>query len=355
MNMLDRALQGIPRRNLGVLALTLFALNLMSWLGAFGLAAVQPDILGLAGLAWVFGARHAFDVDHIAAIDNVTRKLRQQGKQPVGVGFYFALGHSTVVIALSAVVALGARGIKGEFGEFSHYGGLFGTTISALFLTVIGILNLLVLLQLIKAYRDYRKGRISGALREEAIEDLLAQRGLMARGFRFLFRHIDSSWHMYPLGILFGLGFDTATEIAILGLSATLATTSEFPLWGIMIFPLLFTAGMTLMDSIDGLVMLRAYHWALSDALRRLYFNTLITGMAVGVALFIGTLEWLQVIGQNWGSQQGSDGAFWRWLDGLDFGTIGFAVVLLMLGTWGAAIVFYRWRVAPRASAMPSD
>lgn len=349
MNMLEHALHGIPRKPLMVLAGTLLGLNLVSWLGAFGLATLQPDILGLAGLAWAFGARHAFDVDHIAAIDNVTRKLRHEGKQPVGVGFFFALGHSTVVVALSAVVALGARGIKREFGDFSHYGGVFGTTISALFLTVIGILNLLVLLQLIKAYRNYRHGRITGALCEEAIEDLLAQRGLLARGFRFLFRHISSSWHMYPLGILFGLGFDTATEIAILGLSATLATTAEFPLWGIMIFPLLFTAGMTLMDSIDGLVMLRAYHWALSDALRRLYFNTLITGMAVGVALIVGTLEWLQVLGPKLGGNNG----FWRWLDSLDFGTVGFTVVLLMLGSWAAAIAFYRWRIAPRA-AMPS-
>jgi len=349
MNALERALHGIPRKPLMVLTGTLLGLNLLSWLGAFGLATLQPGILGLAGLAWVFGARHAFDVDHIAAIDNVTRKLRHEGKQPVGVGFFFALGHSTVVIALSAVVALGARGIKGEFGDFSHYGGVFGTTISALFLTVIGMLNLLVLLQLLKAYRNYRHGRITGALREEDIEDLLAQRGLMARGFRFLFRRISHSWHMYPLGILFGLGFDTATEIAILGLSATLATTAEFPLWGIMIFPLLFTAGMTLMDSVDGLVMLRAYHWALSDALRRLFFNTLITGMAVGVALIVGTLEWLQVLGPKLGGVSG----FWQWLDSLDFGTIGFAVVLLMLGCWAAAIAFYRWRIAPR-TAMPS-
>jgi len=349
--LINRALRGIPRKSLMILAVTLLALNLLTWLGAFGLAAIQPGILGLAGLAWVFGARHAFDVDHIAAIDNVTRKLRQEGKQSVGVGFFFALGHSTVVIALSAVVALGARGIKGEFGAFSHYGGVFGTTISALFLTVIGVLNLLVLLQLLKAYRDYRNGRITGALKEEAIEDLLAQRGLMARGFRFLFRRIGKSWHMYPLGILFGLGFDTATEIAILGLSATLATTAEFPLWGIMLFPLLFTAGMTLMDSIDGLVMLRAYHWAMSDALRRLYFNTLITGMAVGVALIIGTLEWLQVLGPH----LGSDGRFWRWLASLDFGTVGFAVVLLMLGTWAVAIAFYRWRVAPRAAVPYTD
>ncbi|MEJ2654126.1 MAG: HoxN/HupN/NixA family nickel/cobalt transporter [Acidihalobacter sp.] len=346
MNYLNRALQGIPRRPLAVLLLTLAGFNLLSWIGAFGLASIQPSILGLAGLAWVFGARHAFDVDHIAAIDNVTRKLRQEGKRPVAVGFFFALGHSTIVIALSAVVALGARGMKAQFGEFSDFGGIFGTSVSATFLTLIGLINLVVLWQLVKAWRDHRRGRDTRALREEDINALLDQRGFFANIFRFLFRRVSRSWHMYPLGVLFGLGFDTATEIAILGISATLATTSDFPLWGIMIFPFLFTAGMTLMDSLDGLVMLRAYHWALSDAVRRLYFNTIITAMAVGTALVIGTLEWLQLLGPR----LGADGPFWSWLDGLDFGTIGVAVVLLMLATWALAIVYYRLRVAPGAA-----
>jgi len=351
MNMMERALHGIPRKRLMVLVSILLGVNLLSWLGAFGLEMLQPGILGLAGLAWVFGARNAFDADHIAAIDNVTRKLRHEGKQSIGVGFFFALGHSTIVIILSAAIVLGARGIKDEFGDLSHFGGVVGTTISALFLTVIGILNLLILLQLFKVYRNYRRGPITGALGEDAIEDLLAKRGMMARGFRFLFRRIRRSGHMYPLGILFGLGFDTATEIAVLGLSATLATTAEFPLWGIMVFPLLFTAGMTLMDSIDGLVMFRAYHWALSDVLRRLYFNITITGMAVGVALIIGTLEWLQLVELK----LEVDSGFWRWLGSLDFGVVGFAVVLLMLGIWAVAVVLYRWRSTPRVAVPSTD
>jgi high-affinity nickel-transport protein len=346
MNYLEQALHGIPRRPLAVLLLTLLAANVVSWLAAFGLAAIQPGILGLAGLAWVFGARHAFDVDHVAAIDNVTRKLRQEGRRPVAVGFFFALGHSTVVIALSAVIALGARGFKSQFGEFSKFGGIFGTGVSATFLTLIGLINLVVLWQMVKVYRDYRRGHGTQVLREENIDALLDQRGFFAGIFRFLFRRVSRSWHMYPFGVLFGLGFDTATEIAILGISATLATTSTFPLWGIMIFPFLFTAGMTLMDSLDGLVMLRAYHWALSDALRRLYFNTIITAMAVCVALLIGTLEWLQILSPGLGGK----GPFWAWLDDLDFGTIGFAVVLIMLATWALSIAYYRLRVAPRAA-----
>ncbi len=342
MRAIDRVLQGIPRRPLALLLLGLLALNALSWAAALGLARLQSGILALAELAWVFGARHAFDADHIAAIDNVTRKLRQQGKRPVTVGFFFALGHSTIVIALSAVVALMGRGLETQFGRFSAFGGVFGTSVSAAFLTLIGLVNLFVLWQLVQAWRDHRHGR-HGALREADLNLLLDRRGFFANLFSFLFRRVNHGWQMYPIGLLFGLGFDTATEIAILGISGTLATHADFPFWGIMIFPFLFTAGMTLLDSLDGLAMLRAYHWAMSDALRRLYFNTIITAMAVGLALIIGTLEWLQLLGPRLGGQ----GPFWAWLDGLDFGTIGFAVVLAMLATWAVSIAYYRLRVAP--------
>lgn len=345
MRQLDTLLQGIPRRPLAALLLTLLAFNLLSWLAAFGLASIQPGILGLAGLAWVFGARHAFDVDHIAAIDNVTRKLRQEGKRPVAAGFFFALGHSSIVVALSTAVALGARGIQTRFDGFSAFGSVFGTGVSAAFLTLIGLLNLVVLWQLVGAWQALSGGRDSSALQQKDINALLDRRGLFARLFRFLFRRVNHSWQMYPIGALFGLGFDTATEIAILGISATLASSADFPLWGIMIFPFLFTAGMTLLDSLDGLVMLRAYQWALTDALRRLYFNVVITAMAVATALMIGTLEWLQLLGPR----LGAEGVFWRWLDGLDFGMVGVAVVLLMLLTWALAIAYYRLRIAPRA------
>ncbi|AOU97385.1 hypothetical protein BI364_04730 [Acidihalobacter yilgarnensis] len=348
MKLIGQALHGIPRRPLAALLAVLAACNLLTWLGAFELAAVQPGIHALAGLAWIFGARHAFDVDHIAAIDNVTRKLRQEGRRPVAVGFFFALGHSSVVVALSAAIALGARGAEGDFGMLKHFGSLFGTGVSAAFLTLIGLLNLAVLLPLLRRCRAHRRGD-AGPLREEEIEDLLDRRGLFARGFRFLNRRIDRSWKMYPLGVLFGLGFDTATEVAILGLSATLATHAGMPLWGIMIFPFLFTAGMTLMDSLDGLIMLRAYHWALSDAVRRLYFNTLITAMAVGTALLIGTLEWLQLLAPHLGR-----GVAPRWLLNLDFGTLGLAVVAAMLAVWALAFAHYRLRVAPR-TALAAD
>ncbi|APZ43324.1 HoxN/HupN/NixA family nickel/cobalt transporter [Acidihalobacter ferrooxydans] len=338
MTYLDHALRGIPQRPLTVLLLTLLALNALSWAAALGLAAIQPGIIALAGLAWVFGARHAFDVDHIAAIDNVTRKLRQEGKRPVAVGFFFALGHSSIVIALSAVVALVGRNLKTQFGSLAEFGGFFGTGVSAAFLTFMGLVNLFVLWQLIKTWRAHRRGHDTRALQEAHLSALLDQRGYFARLFRFLLRRVSQSWHMYPIGVLFGLGFDTATEIAILGISGTLATHAGFPFWGIMIFPFLFTAGMTLMDSLDGLVMLRVYHWAMSDVLRRLYFNLIITAMAVSLALVIGTLEWLQLLG----SRLGDDSPFWTWLETLNFSVIGFAMVAAMLAAWIIAIAYYR-------------
>lgn len=335
---LAKLTQGIPRRPLKWLLGTLLLGNLLSWLAALELARFQSSLLGLAALAWGFGARHAFDVDHIAAIDNVTRKLTQEQRRPVGIGFFFALGHSTVVIALSALVAWGARGLKANFHSLAHFGSLFGTGISALFLTLIGLINLVVLGQLIQTLFRYRLGQVQPEQGTAAIDLLLARRGFLTRFFRLLFRNINQSWQMYPLGILFGLGFDTATEIAILGMSASLATSTDFPLWGILVFPALFTAGMTLMDSLDGLIILRTYHWALSDLLRRLYFNTLITALSVALALVIGTLEWLQVLAPDWVAA----GGFWDWLKDLDFSTLGFIAVGGMIAAWLLAILYQR-------------
>jgi high-affinity nickel-transport protein len=326
MTRLERALHGIPRRPLGVLLLALLAANAAAWLGALALATLQAGVVGLAGLAWVLGARHAFDVDHIAAIDNVTRKLRHEGDRPVAVGFFFALGHSSVVVALCALIALGARGLAPRFGELSDFGGFFGTGVSAAFLTFIGLTNILVLRQLLRAASAQRRACAAPA-EEEHVGALLQQRGLFARAFSFLLRRVSRSWHMYPIGVLFGLGFDTATEIAILGISAGLATNAAFPLWGILVFALLFTAGMTLVDSLDGVLMLRAYHWAADDLRRRLRFNTIITAMAAGLATVIGSLEWVELLA----SRLRGAGALRAWLERLDYGVLGIAAVAAML------------------------
>ncbi|HUJ87363.1 MAG TPA: HoxN/HupN/NixA family nickel/cobalt transporter [Burkholderiales bacterium] len=351
MSRLERALNGVPRRPLALLLATLLAANAVAWLAAIGLATARPGTLALAGLAWILGARHAFDVDHIAAIDNVTRKLRHEGERPVAVGFFFALGHSSIVVALCAAVALGARGLAPRFSELSAFGGVFGTAVSAAFLTFIGLVNLRVLRQLVCAWRAQGRAGAPDGAHEQEIGALLDQRGLFARAFRFLLARVSRSWHMYPIGALFGLGFDTATEIAILGISAGLATTAAFPLWGILVFALLFTAGMTLIDSLDGVVMLRAYHWAIRDARRRLSFNAVITGMAACLATVIGALEWVQLLA----ARLGSDGPLRTWLGGLDFGAIGFAVVLAMLATWGIAAAWERMRLAPARRAELND
>ena len=224
----------------------------------------QPLLLGTAVLAYGFGLRHAVDADHIAAIDNVTRKLMQDGKRPVSVGLFFALGHSTVVVLVAAAIAASASALEGRFAEFRDVGGVIATSVSSLFLFAIAAVNLTVL---VGVWRTYRHVRAGGAYQEQDLDILLNQRGLLARLFRPVFRLITRSWHMFPLGFLFGLGFDTATEISILGISATQAAQG-ISIWSILVFPALFAAGMTLVDTTDGILMLGAYDWAFIKPIR---------------------------------------------------------------------------------------
>lgn len=314
-------------------------LNACAWLALFDVASRDVTLLGIGAMAYFFGLRHAFDADHIAAIDNVTRKLRQDGKRPMATGLFFSLGHSTVVIALSLVLALAARETQSHMGALRDVGGLVGTVASALFLTIIGLVNLRILIQLLRALKRSRNGNIDVA----ASEAPLAAGGMMSHLFGRIYRNINASWQMYPLGFLFGLGFDTATEIAILGLSAGLAQHGSMDLLGVMTFPLLFTAGMSLMDTLDGLVMLRIYDWAMADALRKLFFNTTITGLGVLVALLVGGIEWMQLLASRLGWESG----LWKFLENLDFGTLGLLVTGLMVFSWLAAAMYYRHALRP--------
>jgi high-affinity nickel-transport protein len=316
-------------------------LNAVAWLLLFDLARHDVTLLAIGAMACFFGLRHAFDADHIAAIDNVTRKLRQDGKRPAATGLFFSLGHSTVVILLSLGLALAARATETHMAALRSVGGLVGTVVSALFLTLIGLVNLRILIQLVRALRRSRSG--IGAVDPAATEALLAQRGLMARLFRRLYGRIRSSWQMYPVGFLFGLGFDTATEIAILGLSASLAQHGSISLLGIMTFPLLFTAGMSLMDTLDGLVMLRIYDWAMADALRKLFFNTAVTGLGVVVALVVGGIEWLQLLAAQLGWRAG----IWDVLQKLDYSALGLLITALMVVSWAGAALYYRNALRP--------
>jgi high-affinity nickel-transport protein len=327
----------VRRHTIGIYAL-LIAGNVAAWAWALMVFRHQPLLLGTALIAYGFGLRHAVDPDHIAAIDNVTRKLMQQGQRPVTVGFWFAMGHSTVVVLVAAVIAATSAALQGRFESYKAIGGIVSTSVSALFLFVIAAINLVVLASIWRAFRHVRRG---GAYVEEDFDLLLNSRGLLARLFRPMFRLITQSWHMLPLGFLFGLGFDTATEVSLLGISAAEAAKgTSFSV--IMVFPALFAAGMSLVDTTDGVLMLHAYNWAFVKPMRKLYYNLTITFVSVVVAVVIGGIEALGLIG----GQMHLAGWFWGGVGALNdnFNTLGFVIIGVFVASWVLSLVIYRVR-----------
>jgi high-affinity nickel-transport protein len=322
-------------RILGICSL-LLVVNAAAWCWALGCFHGYPLLLGTALLAYSFGLRHAVDADHIAAIDNVTRKLMQEGQRPVGVGLFFSLGHSTVVFGLSVVIALTSSAIKSHFDTLENVGGLIGTAVSAFFLLVIAAANLFILASVYRTFRHVKKG---GRYVEEDLNLLLARRGFFGRIFRRLFELIGRSWQMYPLGFLFGLGFDTATEVGLLGISASEASKG-LPIWAILVFPALFTAGMALIDSVDSILMLGAYGWAFLKPIRKLYYNMTITFVSVMVALLVGGIEALGLIGSQFNLQ----GAVWDAIGSLNdnFGVLGFVIIGVFVFSWLVSMLIYR-------------
>jgi high-affinity nickel-transport protein len=289
-----------------------------------------------AGLtAYLFGLRHAFDADHIAAIDNTTRKMLAQGRRPMGIGFFFSLGHASVVFALVVALSLATRAADTRIPAFQHYGGYVSAGVSGTFLWLIGILNLVVLLDVLRIFREMRGGQYD----RERLENRLLERGMMSRFFGRFFRLIDASWKMYPLGLLFGLGFDTATEVGLLALAAGVATDTV-PLAGILSLPMLFAAGMGMMDTLDGAFMTGAYGWAFSNPVRKVYYNITVTSLSIVVALAIGTVELLQVLS----ARLELSGGFWDWLNGLDFEALGYFVVALFLVMWAGSVSIWKLR-----------
>jgi high-affinity nickel-transport protein len=325
------------QRLAGLYAL-LIAANTGAWIWAFAAFRDYPVLLGTAMLAYSFGLRHALDADHIAAIDNVTRKLMQEGKRPISVGLFFSLGHSTIVVGLSIAIALTTTALQTRFETFKTVGGVIGTLVSASFLFAIALANLLVLISLYRTFQVVKKG---GAFVEEDLDLALANRGLLGRLFRRLFRIITESWKMYPLGILFGLGFDTATEVGLLGISASQASQG-LSVWSIMVFPALFTAGMTLVDTTDSVLMVGAYGWAFVKPIRKLYYNLSITAVSVLVAIMVGGLETLNLIGDQFGLTEG--GGFWGAVGALNdnFGMLGYVIVGVFIAAWIISAVIYR-------------
>jgi high-affinity nickel-transport protein len=308
--------------------------NVVLWAITF-LASIQyPVVLGTGLLAFTFGLRHGVDADHIAAIDNVTRKLMQDGKRPVAVGFFFSLGHSTVVVLLSVLVAVAAALVQTNLPQWKEVGGVIGTFVSAVFLYLIGFINLLVLIDVFRMFRRVTRG---GTYSEETLESFLAQRGMMNRFFGPIVRQIDRAWKMYPLGFLFGLGFDTASEVALLGISAA-AGGAGMPIYFVMLFPLLFAAGMSLVDTTDSIMMLGAYGWAFVKPVRKLYYNLNITLVSVLIALVVGTVEFLNIIA----GQFKLTGRFWGWVSNLDFETIGYLIIGIFVVSWLGSTILYK-------------
>jgi nickel/cobalt transporter (NiCoT) family protein len=316
----------------------LLVFNAAAWLWAVLAFRHFPVLLGTAFLAYSFGLRHAVDADHIAAIDNVTRKLMQEGKRPVGVGFMFSLGHSTIVVLGSIAIAWTALTLQHRMDAVREIGGVVGTLVSTFFLFGIAAVNVVVLQSI---YRTFVKVRNGQPYVEEDLDLLLGNRGLLGRLFRPMFRMIRRSWHMYPLGVLFGLGFDTATEIGVLGISAAEATKG-LPIWSILIFPTLFAAGMCLIDTTDNILMLGAYGWAFVKPIRKLYYNMTITCVSVVVAVVVGGIEALGLMA----GQFHFKGTFWSAVSRLNenFGTLGYFVVGLFVFAWILSVAFYKWR-----------
>jgi len=316
----------------------LLAFNLCAWAWAWRAFHNSPLLLGTAALAYSFGLRHAVDADHIAAIDNVTRKLMQDGKRPVAVGLMFSLGHSTIVLVGSAFIAKTALLMNGKLSAIRNLGSFAGTLISASFLFAIAIVNIFVLRTV---YHQFRRVRAGETRKAQDFDFILLSGGLLSRVIRPLFTMVHRSWQMYPLGILFGLGFDTETEVGVLTISAVEASKG-ISLWTILVFPTLFAAGMSLVDATDNILMLGAYGWAFAKPVRKLYYNLAITSVSVAVALIVGGIEILGVAGEHFHLQS----KFWKFVMEINsnFGELGCLVVAVFILSWIVSVVVYKWR-----------
>lgn len=334
--LLDETGPDLRGRVVAVYAL-LAIMNIGAWIWALVAFYDQPALLAIALVVYGFGLRHAVDADHIAAIDNVTRKLMQAGQRPVSVGFFFAIGHSTVVILATAAVAMAATTLE-SFPGFKNVGGIIGTLVSAGFLFLIAVMNIMVFQSV---YKTYLRVRAGSTYVEEDLDVLLNNRGFLARIFRPMFGLVSKSWHMLPLGILFGLGFDTATEVATFGVAGAQAAKGV-SLLAVLVFPALFAAGMSLVDTTDGVMMLGAYNWAFVKPIRKLYYNMTITLVSVAIAVLIGSVEALGLIGDKLGLKEG----IWKSIASLNdnFNTLGFAIIGVFVLAWVVSYIIYKMK-----------
>jgi nickel/cobalt transporter (NiCoT) family protein len=351
------ALTRAERRSLAIMGAVVLALHAVGFFILIAVVAPHHYRLGAGGAfsvglgitAYTLGLRHAFDADHIAAIDNTTRKLMAERKRPLSTGFFFSLGHSTVVFALALLFAVGLRALAGPVragnSQLHQITNIIGTGVSGGFLYLIGAINLVILVGIVRTFVQMR----TGALDEAALEEQLNQRGFMNRICGRLVGGVSAPWQMYPIGVLFGLGFDTATEVALLFLAAG-AATAGLPFYAILCLPILFAAGMSLLDTIDGSFMNFAYGWAFSNPVRKVYYNLTITGLSVAVALLIGTIELLGLLAQ----ELSLTGGAWTWISNVNINTLGFVIVAMFVLTWAGAVFIWRFAGIEQRWAAPA-
>ncbi|HEX4725345.1 MAG TPA: HoxN/HupN/NixA family nickel/cobalt transporter [Pseudonocardiaceae bacterium] len=343
---------------LGVMALVVVTLNVLGW--AIFVFAIAPHNfqfkglglgIGVAFTAWTLGVRHAFDADHISAIDNTTRKLMADGGRPLATGFFFALGHSTIMMVAGVGLSVAARAVFGAVvnpdSGYETFGGVVGTGLAAIFLYLIALLNLIVLAGILKVFRQMRQGLFD----EAELERQLQARGLMWRFFGRFMRSITKTWHMFFVGLVFGIGFDTATEVLLLAATAA-AATQGLPWYAVLSLPLLFAGGMTLFDTIDGCFMNFAYGWAFARPVRKVYYNLVITGLSIAVAFLIGTIEVCGLLSD----ELNLHGGFWDFMSDFDINTAGFAIAALFVVVWVVAVSYWKLgRVESRWTTPPPE
>lgn len=328
-------LSGAEKVKVAVIYAGILAVTVFGFLASMAIGRVAFVLAGLGLVAYVFGLRHGVDADHIAAIDNTTRKLLQEKKRPLTVGTWFSLGHSTVVVGLIVALVLATRAVSASVPLLQEAGSVVGTLVSGGFLWLIGLVNVVIVLGVYRAFKTMKEGK----LKQAELDSMMERQGLLNRFFHPLYKVVKKPWQIYPIGVLFGLGFDTATEVALIAISVGVGVSTSVPLYYVLVLPLMFTCGMVLVDTTDGVLMRMAYGWAFLNPLRKVYYNLTVTIISVMVAWLVGSVELLQVLS----SELGLSGGFWLWLDGLNFETIGYGIVAVFVVSWVFSMAYWRF------------
>ena len=321
---------------IALIFIPIIAATVLGFVASTIIGEMSVPLAGLGIAAYVFGLRHGVDADHIAAIDNTTRKLMHDGKRPLTVGTWFSLGHSTIVVGMIVALVISTRAIAGSIPGLQGAGAIIGTSVSGTFLAIIGLINVVIAIGIYRAYKEVKRGQVN----ELQLEELLNKRGFLNRYFGSLFKIVQKPWQIYPIGVLFGLGFDTASEVALIAISVGVGVSASVPIWMILVLPFMFTCGMVLVDTTDSITMRMAYGWAFLKPIRKVYYNLTITTISVLVAFVIGGVELLQVLS----GQLGLNGSFWSWLGNLDFETLGYGIIGIFVISWIASIAIYKYK-----------